>query len=159
MKDFFARFFTAILSMLGIASCSSSSSPDDLEVMYGCPTVDYEIKGSVSNQDGEAVTNAMVVPKVDIDGDWIVVDTLYTDSKGAYTSWHQYYNKDLGKTIKVNKVSTIAAENRQFKLVCTPPFDSELQSDSVIVTVHLTGESGWFQGSGESIVDFTLKKD
>ncbi len=126
---------SGLISLLGF-SCSSSE-----EVMYGMPTGDFEIKGSVTTEDGQPVENAEVrVTHPDVESGVYSFKKVSTDAKGNY---------NLESDIILGRV----------KVVCIPK-NPDMQSDSVIVKLEYKGShDDWDAGHAEETVDFKLKEN
>ncbi|MBP3299139.1 MAG: radical SAM-associated putative lipoprotein [Muribaculaceae bacterium] len=134
-----ARMCAACLALLGFG-CSSDDKDPDVLCMYGTPTGDYEIKGKVSNENGDPVSGASIraTDPHDHSGEFAHIKTV-TGSDGSYSMAR-------------------SGDNRMIMVVCTPA-DRSLEPDSVVVTLDFKGDAkGWNLGHAEQTVDFTLKK-
>ncbi|MDE5794611.1 MAG: radical SAM-associated putative lipoprotein [Muribaculaceae bacterium] len=126
---------SALLSLLGF-SCSSPT-----EDMYGTPTGDFEIKGSVTSEEGKAVADAEIrVTSSDAPSERFSFTTVATDAEGQYIAIGESY------------------ANREVKMVCIPS-SPELEADSVIVKLNYNKDhaSSWYEGEAKETVDFKLK--
>ena len=137
-----SKLCVALLAFLGY-SCNGD---EDKEVicMYGTPTGDYEIKGSVRTEDNQPVENATI--RV----------THPKRSSGDYTY----------STVASNKDGVYETEGHcaawDLKVVCIPS-DPTLEPDSTIVTMKYEKpkkqkDDGWYEGFAKAVVDFKLKR-
>ena len=128
---------SAVLSLLGFG-CSSFHEP---EVMYGIPTGDFEVKGTVTDEAGGEVSKAEIrvtVPESP-SGIFSLAGTT-TDLKGNYEIKGYDFLPEL-------------------KVVCIPE-DSALQPDSIIVKMDYKNAdkpNSWDHGQATATVNFTLK--
>ena len=140
--------FSALISRLcamGVAflgfGCSSSEE-GELICMYGTPTGSWEIRGSVTNQEGKSVAEATVrVTRPELDSDNHPMAEAETDNEGAYSIEDGYF---------VDRV----------KVVCVPE-DPTLAADSTLVDLKYVKDrndkNSWYIGHAEATVDFKLK--
>ena len=88
------------LALLGFTGCSDINDAPDL---YGTPSVDYRVLGTVTDEEGKPLEGIQVVmdnpwivsyldeggkeilPKVDTTNMKILPDTVYTDKKGQFS--------------------------------------------------------------------------
>src|SRR5574344_1313312 len=78
------QLFGSIIALLGFSMCSTSQSINgngEVMAMYGVPSAEYHIKGTVKNADTKQPVDSMrvVVQITDYES-----DTLYTDIQGQY---------------------------------------------------------------------------
>lgn len=132
------------LALLGFSCSSNSDDPDDYPCMYGTPTGNFEIKGSVTTEDNKNVENAEIR----------VVPSDYTSdmcSPSCITNTNQY---------GAYEISTSSTAFRSLKVVCLPQ-ESNLQPDSVIIDIVYVkdpeNKNPWYVGHGEETVNFKLK--
>jgi len=97
MKAKFTHWYNALaatlLSLLGFASCSSSSDhEDDMICLYGTPTSSFQVKGNVTDENGAPIQGIKAIIGNTFNDDNTVYrqDSAYTDSKGNYTIDKQY---------------------------------------------------------------------
>lgn len=132
---------SALLSLLGFGC--SSMTPEE-PCMYGMPTGKFEIKGSVTTEEGNAVADAEIrVTPTDIPSGIYSLETTTTDSDGLYSA----------------KGGSHAAS--ELKVVCVPS-DPGLEADSVIVKLRYNKndkehDGFWYVGDAKETVDFKLK--
>ncbi len=144
-----ARGCAVALPWLGF-SCSDPDpelDPSKIVCMYGTLTSSFEVKGSVTAEDGTVIPNAVIrVTQSDApSGVWSFAKGS-TDKKGAF---------DL---------SGSAGAKESLKIVCISPDDS-LESDSITVPVKLQYDKDhpddkkvfWYLGHANVKVDFKLK--
>lgn len=126
---------STLLSLLGF-SCSCES-----EVMYGMPTGDFEVKGTVTDEAGNEAYKAEIrVTHPEAPSDIYRLGETATDTKGNYEiKGHEFLP--------------------EMKVVCIPE-NAELQPDSVIVKMNYKNpdkHNSWNHGHAETTVNFTLK--
>lgn len=137
IKKHFSSLTTSIcsifISMLGFG-CHSENYPD----MYGMPVGDFEIKGSVTDEDGKTIENAEIrVTLPEIPSGYYPLQTSKTDKNGKYyIEGHECF--------------------QELKVVCLPS-DIELEADSVIADLKYEDTAGLYLGHAEKNIDFTLK--
>lgn len=144
----FNKFFHAVFSMLLTAlgfSCSDSAG--DVPCMYGSPYSDFEVKGTVVDENDQPVPNAKIAIRQGLringktewhDSEWYLSTT--TDYSGMYSL------KSSGLTHEV-------------RIVCTPPDDS-LEADSTETELNFKDDGRndpWYFGSATVEHDFRLK--
>lgn len=123
--------FAGMISILGFSSCHST------ELMYGTPTADFEIKGSVTDESGQAVEGASVTMRY-INSNGAQAETK-TDSKGSYL------------------LKTSGWPENRIWIVCKPE-GNNLEADSLDMTVSFKDSDGaWNHGTARETVDFSLK--
>lgn len=128
----------ALLSLLGF----SCTSPGDIPDMYGMPTGDFEIKGTVTTEEGAAVEDAEIrVTAPHIPSGEHSLQTTTTKPDGQYTAIGESYGLS------------------QLKVVCIPS-DPMLEPDSVTVKLNYNKENAgtWYAGEAKETVDFKLKE-
>ncbi len=108
--------------------------------MYGSPTSDFEIKGTVTTEEGRAVEGAEIrVTGSDEPSGYYTFSTTATNKYGEYFT----YGEGHGWS--------------SMKVVCIPE-DDDLEPDSVIIKMNYVGKDGWYWGLAKETVNFTLKK-
>ena len=139
------KFFGFLLGLLGFAGCESETEIRG-GLMYGTPYVEYEVKGTVTDDSYNTLENVEVkLIKPYFDDKW---ESQITNQNGQY----EFPPKrlDLRDTLCV-------------KLVATDCYD-EYQNDTAIVTFmrgdfsHKKKKESWYSGTAEKTVNFTLKK-
>lgn len=87
------RVLSGLLALLGFSACSDENGGGRVE--YGTPSVDFQVKGQVTDAEGNPIEGIQVVVKPKGDGfadmdtqRYVEADTAYTDAKGNFTS-HQ----------------------------------------------------------------------
>ncbi len=127
---------SSLLTLLGF-SCSSEEQP----CMYGMPTGGFEIKGSVTTEDGAPVDDAEIrVNHANAPSGVYPFVITSTNAEGDYTAiGHSHADPEV-------------------KVVCLPS-DPQLEPDSVIVEMHYNKENAgsWYVGDAKEIVNFKLK--
>lgn len=143
LSRYVSRLCAVCLAILGF-SCSSSEDEDEPPCMYGTPLGTFEIKGTVSTENGEEVSNATIrVAEPERKSEEFSISTTATGNKGGYVTKE--------KTFPYEKV----------KVVCLPD-DKSLVADSVIIDLKYSrnsdNDNSWNVGHAKSTVDFTLRK-
>ena len=143
MKVRFNRWYnallTALLAMLGYESCSLNS-PDE----YGTPTVDYQVKGFVTDLQGTPIQGIKVRAPYNFDGS--EGQSVLTDENGRFEldEFHSEYNDKL-------IVEDIDGEDN----------GGEFQSDTIKVwdlpKKQIEKGSGWYEGKYEVTAKIKLK--
>ena len=142
LSSVISRICAVILGFLGFG-CSSSEP----ELMYGTPTGSFEIKGDVTDEAGEAISDAevKVLPQdVPSSVDWAIANAL-TENNGTYTVAGDYFPDDT------------------LKVVCLPPKGSNLEPDSVFTVMKYMTDNdhkahAWYSGHANAVANFKLKK-
>ena len=143
MKVRFNRWYnallTALLAMLGYESCSLNS-PDE----YGTPTVDYQVKGFVTDLLGTPIQGIRVRAPYNFDGS--EGQSVLTDENGRFEldEFHSEYNDKL-------IVEDIDGEDN----------GGEFQSDTIDIwdlpKKEVEKGSGWYEGKYEVTAKIKLK--
>ena len=85
------RLLSGALALLGFAGCNNGEAP----VLYGTPSVDYRVMGTITDTNGKPIQGIrVVVADEDVingkiyaeDYPWVTSDTTYTDNKGQFSS-------------------------------------------------------------------------
>lgn len=127
------------LSILGFG-CSSD---DDPECMYGTPTGSFEIKGTVTTEDGKDVEGAEIrVTDPDTPSGLHSYKISQTDEEGKYIVEGKSFPHEL-------------------KVVCIP-MGNTLEADSIIVDAKFSTDKdhpldSWYWGHLKETVNFKLK--
>lgn len=87
-----SRMLAGVLGILGFVGCDGLGDTPD---MYGCPTVDFQVKGTVTSEDGEPLEGIRVVVRTSWDNNPYGGDTVYTDAKGEFRS-RELSDADIG---------------------------------------------------------------
>ncbi len=136
--------FAVLLAALGF---SCSDDPSDVPCMYGTPHGDFEVKGTVVDENGKPVPNAKIALREGLkingeivwhDAEWYLNTT--SDNTGTYS---------LKSSGMFNKV----------RIVCTPP-DESLEADSIETKVDFKDDGRdefWYIGKATVEQDFKLK--
>lgn len=141
LSTIISRVCAACLVFLGY-SCGDSNGG---ECMYGTPRGDWEIKGRITDQAGQAVSNATI--KVTIpeeSSSYYSACTTTSDAQGDYVA--TYGNVDCYP---------------RYKVVCLPD-NPALRADSTVVDMHYVKDKKhkddfWYMGHAEATVNFILK--
>lgn len=137
-----SRICMAALALLGFG-CSDDNGGGEPD-MYGTPTAKFEVKGKVTDANGNGVRNAEVriTEKGRPSGVFSILK-VKSDESGSY---------NLSGTI-------VGSPNEELKVVCIPA-DENLKADSTGVSLKKVenGDGAWYLGKGTATVDFRLKK-
>ncbi|WP_025068552.1 radical SAM-associated putative lipoprotein [Bacteroides gallinarum] len=130
------------LVLLGFTSCDENGTGTG-RCEYGTPYAKYEIKGKVTGEYGQTVSDARILVKNMAPGDSharaISSDTVYTKENGEYL----YQNTITGY--------------QDFRVICED-LTGTYKADSMNVKMNPTGGSGWYEGKDNKEVNFELKK-
>ena len=133
---------TTLLGFLGFSSCEDNGDdPGNIICMYGTPTASYTIKGKVTDQAGQALSD--IIPDTPY-GSHPVNDTLYSGKEGEFETRQAAFPIDTVKyNLKINP-----DENNPY-----------YQADSLKVTFlrkDLQGGEGWNRGNTTQEVKIIL---
>ena len=149
-------FFAMLLALLGIGGCTSEEIFYEREMMamYGTPTANFSVKGTVTDEKGKPISNLQVIlgqryynnSGVIYDVNYVPIDTLTTDAKGVYQmSKTRFPVQNL--QIDVNDIDGEAGGGQ---------FES---STFIINDIKYEGGEGWFRGTANvKVPDIKLKK-
>lgn len=135
-----SRILAGTLSVLGFVGCDGSGGNED---MYGCPTVDFQVKGTVVSEDAGPLEGIRVVVRTAWDNVDYNADTVYTNAKGEFKS---------------HELSSVAIDQQK---VYFDDVDGEnnggiFKSDSIALEKmdkkQLKKGDGWFNGQFEYTV-------
>ena len=152
MKKRFYRWYNgllaSLLALLGY-SCSPESEEYGTPVEYGAPTVEFQLKGNVTDEDGKAVQGIKV--KVQ-EHNWLNIDSVKTDVNGKYQLPIRITasNEKGLEYCRLSVEDTDGAENGEFK-------NDTINLNGAEAKKIKDGE-GWFNGAYEVNVDVKLKK-
>lgn len=137
-----AAAFAAKLCGVGLALLGFSACDNDTREMYGTPTGTFQIKGEVTDENGDPVEDADVeVKEVYNSGKARIVAKGKTNKEGDYSI------EQDGKPL-----STV-------RVVCQPTKASALEADSTETNLQYNGGDGsWNIGNAEATVNLRLKK-
>lgn len=88
-----SKLLAGILGILGFAGCDGLGEEPD---MYGCPIVDFQVKGAVTSENGEPLKGIQVVVRTAWDNNPHIADTVYTDAEGEFKS-HELSSVSIDK--------------------------------------------------------------
>lgn len=147
-----ARFLSGALVLLGFGSCSNASDDEGGgRLEYGTPTVDFQIKGKVTSEEGDPLKGIQVIVRHAWDNrPEGGADTLYTDAKGEFS----------GKELTVG---AIAEQKAYFNDVDGEANGGAFKSDSVALKNMDNkkvgdGNGHWYNGKYELSTTVKLKK-
>lgn len=150
------RVLSGLLALLGFSACSDENG-DEIRSEYGSPIVDYQVKGQVTDAEGNPIEGIQVVTQPTYggltikEGDAVshaMADTVYTDADGNFES-HLLQNVSLeGKLL----FEDVDGENK-----------GTFQKDSVNLDeaekVQLEEGDGWYDGRYELTLNKQLAKE
>lgn len=137
-----SQLCTVLLSLLGY-NCSSSPFNEPAD-MYGTPYSTFELKGTVTNEEGQPVEEAEIkAMKPWSVSTWELVSKTVTDGSGSYFLSGSIFGSD------------------SLKIVCIPAGNAYL-SDSITVAMNFKYDdehkhTDWYRGHATLTVDFKLK--
>lgn len=155
------------LALLGFAGCSSNSDePGDYPVLYGTPSVDYRVLGTVTDTQGKplegiqvVVENPYVLNYFDENGKpaererdssgMMKPDTLYTDKDGKFSSSPANAISDSELVVEFQDIDGEANGGEfQLKRLTRNDFDKK----------QLKKEDSWYAGGYEYSQAVQLKR-
>lgn len=163
MKTTFLHWYQAlaasILSILGFSSCGSSSDdgPWDGSLLYGTPTSSFQLKGNVTAEDGTPIKGIKVVLHEGRNGEYMHLDSAYTDRNGNYETGVNYRSPNYNEWIKSGIVKVVMED------VDGEANGGEFATDTIpsqdITVKHVSaGTSTWDSGSYEITANGKMKK-
>ena len=144
MKDVFIKLFRCLLPILGFALVESCAKD-----MYGCPYSDFQLKGTVTDTEGEPIEGIKVnlsgVKGGQVDA-YRQDEVCYTDSEGIYIVTNQDFSTFDNLHLKFEDIDGIAN-------------DGEFETYELDVAVEQTKKAdGWFEGAFRAGADVELKR-
>lgn len=137
-----SKLCMVLMAFLGYGCNDKDGGDDDQLLMYGCPMGHWEIKGEVTDEADEPVSDATVkFTHPTLNSGEYSISEVKTDEAGFYSS-------DGAETAG------------EFKVVCIPD-DPALEPDSTVVRLIYSGgnpNNMWDMGSASATVNFKLKK-
>lgn len=158
MKIRFYRWYNGLLASLLAFLGYGCSLEDPIDmygtpVEYGAPTVEFQLKGNVTDEDGKAVQGIKVKVQEYFENNNVFnIDSVRTDANGKYQLpliLDGFTQKDLNRC-KLIVEDTDGAENGEFK-------NDTINLNGAEAKKIKDGE-GWFNGAYEVNVDVKLKK-
>ena len=144
MKDIFIKLFRCLLPILGFALVESCAKD-----MYGCPYSDFQLKGTVTDTEGEPIEGI----KVNLSGVKGGQGDAYRQDEGCYTDFEGIYivtNQDF---------STFDNLHLKFEDIDGIANDGEFETYELDVAVEQTKKAdGWFKGAFRAGADVELKR-
>jgi len=139
--------FTAIF---GATACDGIDP--NMQLMYGCPNADFEVKGAVTDDAAQPIQGIKVTVTTQIDAEGgstnIGPDTvLMTDAQGKFIA---SFNGFPGTSLKINAEDIDGAAN-----------GGEFAADSVVIAIakeDYKSKDGWYAGKVEKTATISLKK-
>lgn len=131
----------AIMAFLGV-SCDNNNV--DIPLEYGCPYVNYEYSGQVTDEANQPLENIQIIADhIDVNGQRWQYFSIYTDAEGKYYRCRKDSKNDM-RIIANDTTGTYAS-------------DTAYLTDIKNTCPEREG-SGWCTGIYEIKQDFTLKK-
>lgn len=137
----------SILSILGFAACDEIGNQ---ECMYGTPTLDFQLKGTVTTEDDKPLEGIQVIVRKAWNNQDFPkgADTLYTNAQGEFA------------TSKIT-TSGINEQKVYFNDVDGEKNGGTFKSDSVLLRELdrkpvKKGDNSWYQGEYEMTVSVKL---
>ena len=153
------KLFTLLsgaLVALGFTACDDENNgdyPDDYPLEYGSPSVEYRVKGTVTDEAGNPIENIRVIIRNAWDNtpNPYMDDTVYTDKQGAFAN-------------EMNTTGGIGKQKVYFDDIDGEANGGTFQSDSTDLADMESkqvkeGSGNWYQGQYEFTVEKKLKKD
>ncbi len=149
------RVLSGLLALLGFSACSDENG-GGMSEEYGSPIVDYQVKGQVTDAEGNPIDGIQVIAKPAYgvytdatNSSWKNADTTYTDAEGNFES---------------SLLQNVAMEGKLlFEDVDGEANGGVFQTDSASLqeaeTVQLEERDGWYMGRYELILNKQLAKD
>lgn len=146
------RFLSGALVALGFTACDNETTDDVYPLEYGSPSVDYRVKGIVTDEAGNPIENIRVIIRNAWDNtpNPYADDTVFTDKEGAFAN-------EMTGTVGIDK------QKVYFDDVDGEANGGLFQSDSTNIadmeaTLVEEGHGSWYQGKYEFEVQKKLKK-
>lgn len=150
------RLLSGALVALGFTACDDENNgdyPDDYPLEYGSPSVEYRVKGTVTDEAGNPIENIRVIIRNAWDNtpNPYMDDTVYTDKQGEFAN-------------EMNTTGGIGKQKVYFDDIDGEANGGTFQSDSTDLadmesTQVKEGSGNWYQGQYEFTVEKKLKKD
>ena len=147
------RLLSGALISLGFTSCDNETTDDVYPLEYGSPSVDYRVKGTVTDDAGNPIENIRVIIRNAWDNtpNPYMDDTVYTDKQGEFAN-------------EMNTTGGIGKQKVYFDDIDGEANGGTFQSDSTDLadmesTQVKEGSGNWYQGQYEFTVEKKLKKD
>lgn len=149
------RVLSGLLALLGFSACSDENGGGMTEE-YGSPIVDYQVKGQVTDAEGNPIEGIQVIAKPTYgvytdatNSSWKNADTTYTDAEGNFES---------------SLLQNVAMEGKLlFEDVDGEANGGVFQTDSASLqeaeTVQLEERDGWYMGRYELTLNKQLSKE
>ena len=138
------RFLYALLGLLGFASCGCSALD-----MYGTPTVDFTIKGKVTDAEGNPIKDIAVSLETDsgtvMQSTTTAADGTFTTTKTGTDNWLFY------DSVLIFTDTDGEANGGDFATY-------EVETDNLPKTKVKEGDGAWYQGEYEFTADVKLTK-
>lgn len=143
LSSLLSIILSSIISLLGFTSCNDDKNN---VLMYGAPYGDFEVKGTVTDNEGKPVKDAQVITR----------PTSISYEENQYADYH---NSDTTYTDASGKYS-ISRDDVYFNYlrIIVHPKDNNLESDSIRHHLKFVGgDHGWYEGKATITQDFSLK--
>lgn len=138
----------SLLTLLGFSNVFV-----DCKKMYGCPTADYKLTGDVTDKKGSPIEGIRVIysPYPEEPSWKDANDTLYTDTKGHFSSEHlPIYEWPESSILKFEDID--GSENGSYKTRI-------LTGDDLVQEQTKKGDRKWYTGEFTIHADVVLEED
>ena len=146
------RLLSGVMALLGFAGCNNGDEP----CLYGSPSVDYRVLGTVTDNEGKPLEGIQVVvdnpgASTYYDKNGIIVkdkyesgkltpDTVYTDKNGKFSSYKVEAFSDSKLVVEVQDIDGEANGGE---------FQSERFTKDKLDKKQLKKGNGWYEGEFE----------
>lgn len=148
------RILSGVFTLLGFASCSDNNGGI---CEYGTPTLDFQVKGTVTSETGKPIENVQVIVRgwdIFFAKNGHMQDTVYTNEKGEYIS---HVGSTIGLQTKNDPDESALAQRVIFN-----DQTGIYKSDSTFVAdmpkEQTEKGNGWYEGKYLLTADKQLKK-
>lgn len=131
----FNSILSIVLAVFGFTSCGEEEGT----VEYGCPHAEYELSGTVTDENGQSIKDENII----IQKPYSPNDTVKTAANGSFTYKTEMFAIGPDEMVIIADDPTNVYDNDTVKVV--PQKIKE-------------GDGHWFQGTYSNKVDFKLKK-
>ncbi len=154
MKKLTTRILSALLPLLGFTACENNG---EVPAEYGTPSVDYQVKGQVTDTEGKPIKGIQVIVEnqyggvVNDQGEYIgYADTLHTDTEGNFES-HKIHAVGIGGKIHFKDIDN-EENGGSFS-------EDSVAMDSLEKRQVAKGDGHWYQGRYELTANKQLTKE
>lgn len=155
-RNFYRTLASALMPLLGFTACGNDD-PYNYLCLYGTPTSDYHVKGTVTDENGTPIKGIKVVMH-EMNGSYDYrADSTFTDADGCFTSKEldaigDLDNNNAKKSLKVSLEDIDGEANGGTFATDT------IHGDEMNVTRTKKGDGNWNRGSFELSATKKMKK-